>query len=243
LHFTNELGKDIDKLEHKGEVLIYRADDGKTNIDVTLEDETVWLTQVQMARLFGKDARTVSEHIANVYQEKELRRDPTIRKFRLVRKEGKRDVERMIDHYNLDVIISVGYRVKSKRGIQFRIWATQVLREHLVKGFTANDRRLKELRQAVHLITEYAERRDLSGDEAKALLHVVDDYTFALDLLDDYDHQRIAVTSISGRPIIPVTYEDALRVIDRLRQKFHASELFGREKVVKRRQRICCIFL
>jgi len=132
--------------EKKGEIVIYRAEDGETVLDVTLEKHTVWLTQAQMARLFQKDVRTVSEHIANVYREKELRRDPTIRKFRIVQKEGKREVERKIDHYNLDVIISVGYRVQSKRGTQFRIWATNVLRDHLVKGYTLNEKRLQESR-------------------------------------------------------------------------------------------------
>lgn len=220
----------MDKKEQKGEIVIYRAEDGKANLDVTLEDQTVWLTQVQMAKLFSKNVRTVSEHVTNLYQERELQKNPTIRKFRIVRKEGNRNVERMIDHYNLDVIISVGYRVKSKRGTQFRIWATNVLREHLVKGITVNDRRLKELHQAVHLITEYAERRDLSGDEAKALLHVVEDYTFALDLLDDYDHQRIATTATTKQPVVPVTYDEATRVIGLLRRQFSASELFGREK-------------
>lgn len=114
---------------------------------MTLEEQTVWLTQVQMARLFGKDVRTVSEHIANVYRERELQKSPTVRKFRIVRREGRRNVERLIDHYSLDVIISVGYRVKSKRGTQLRIWATNVLRDHLVIGYTLNEKRLQENKQ------------------------------------------------------------------------------------------------
>lgn len=218
------------KPENKGEIVIYKAGKGQTAIDVTLEDQTVWLTQAQMAFLFDKDIRTISEHIGNVYSEKELTKKPTIRKFRIVRTEGARQIEREIEHYNLDVIISVGYRVKSRRGTQFRIWATQVLREHLVNGYTVNKRRLKELRQAVKLITEYAERKDISGDEAKALLHVVEDYTFALDLLDDYDHQKVTVTDTTERKVKPVTYDESLRTIDQLRKQFKASELFGREK-------------
>lgn len=122
--------------EQKGEIVIYHTEDGATALDVTLENQTVWLTQAQMAKLFGKDVRTISEHVSNIYVERELEKDPTIRKFRIVRKEGKRAVERAIDHYNLDVIISVGYRIKSKRGTQFRIWATNVLQDHLDKGFT-----------------------------------------------------------------------------------------------------------
>lgn len=116
-------------------VLLYVAEDGRTEIEVSLEGETVWLSQVQMARLFQKDVRTVSEHIRNVYEEGELEKDPTIRNFRRVQKEGGRAVSRDIEYYNLDVIISVGYRVHSHRGTQFRIWATGKLREYIVKGF------------------------------------------------------------------------------------------------------------
>jgi prophage maintenance system killer protein len=128
------------------------------------------------------------------------------------------------------MIISVGYRVNSRRGTQFRIWATSVLREHLVKGFTINKRRLKELHQAVHLITEIAEHRDLSGDEAKALLRVVEDYTYALNLLDDYDHQKVVIADTIERKVHAVTYDEAIRTIGHLQKQFNASELFGREK-------------
>jgi hypothetical protein len=126
-----------------GEILIYQNTEGNIKIDVRLEDETVWLTQDQMAALFGKARTTITEHIANVYEEGELEQIRTCRKFRQVRQEGIREVERDIDHYNLDVIISVGYRVKSIQGTQFRIWATQRLREYIVKGFTLNDERFK----------------------------------------------------------------------------------------------------
>jgi hypothetical protein len=209
--------------EHKGEIIIYKAEDGQTAIDVRLQDETVWLTQDEMARLFKRERTVITKHINNVFATGELVEKSNVQKMHIAHS------DKPIKYYNLDVIISVGYRMNSKRGTQFRIWATRVLREHLVKGFTVNDRRLKELHQAVHLITEYAERRDLSGDEAKALLHVVEDYTFALDL-DDYDHQRIAVTAATEKSVIPVTYDEATRVIDRLRRQFHTSELFGREK-------------
>ena len=121
------------------QLLIYQNPDGSIKIDVRLEEETVWLTQEQMAALFGKGRSTVAEHIANVYEEAELEPNRTCRKFRQVRQEGIREVEREIDHYNLDVIISVGYRVKSLQGTQFRIWATQRLREYIVKGFALND--------------------------------------------------------------------------------------------------------
>lgn len=128
----------------KGEILFYQTDDGGTRIDVRLHDETLWLTQMQMAELFQKDKRTISEHIANVYDEGELAQEATVRNFRSVQKEGNREVERDLASYNLDVIISIGYRVKSHRGTQFRIWATQRLKEYLIKGFTLDDERLKK---------------------------------------------------------------------------------------------------
>ena len=126
-------------------IVIYQTQDGQTDIDVRLENDTVWLSQKQMATLFEKDVRTINEHINNVFSEGELEKDSTIRKFRIVQTEGKRKVERNIDYYNLDVIISVGYRVKSKRGTQFRIWATGILKEYMRKGFALDDDRLKNL--------------------------------------------------------------------------------------------------
>jgi hypothetical protein len=126
-----------------GEIILYRNTEGNIKIDVRLEEETVWLTQDQIATLFGKGRSTITEHIGNVYEERELEQNPTCRKFRQVRNEGAREVERDIEHYNLDVIISVGYRVKSPQGTQFRIWATQRLKEYIIKGFALNDDRFK----------------------------------------------------------------------------------------------------
>lgn len=216
--------------ENRGEVVIYKTEGGNTAIDVRLEEETVWLTQVQIVELFKSSKANISEHIKSIFASGELKRDSTVRKFRTVRKEGLRAVSRTLEHYNLDMIISVGYRVNSKRGTQFRIWATHVLGDHIVKGFTVNKRRLKELHQAVHLITEIAERRDLSGDEAKALLRVVEDYTFALNLLDDYDHQKVVISDTTERKVHAVTYDEAVKTINHLRKQFGVSELFGREK-------------
>ena len=127
--------------ETQSDILIYQSEDGQTRIDVRLIDETVWLTQKLMAELFQVKIPTINEHIKNIYSEGELVPEATIRKFRIVQKEGKRDVERLIDFYNLDVIISVGYRVRSHRGTQFRIWATQRLKEYLIKGFGVRDAR------------------------------------------------------------------------------------------------------
>src|SRR5680860_863317 len=130
----------------KGEIIIYKTKGGEMSLDVKLEKETVWLSQKQMSILFNKDVRTINEHINNIYKEKELEKNSTIRKFRIVQKEGARKVVRNIDFYNLDIVISVGYRVKSQRGTQFRIWATKTLKKHLLKGYTINQKRMKELK-------------------------------------------------------------------------------------------------
>jgi hypothetical protein len=130
--------------QEQSEILIYQTEDGRTRIDVRLVDETVWLNQKLLADLFQKDVRTINEHIKNIYAEGELEPQPTIRKFRIVQSEGERQVARAVDFYNLDVIISVGYRVKSHRGTQFRMWATQRPREFIINGFTLDDERLKQ---------------------------------------------------------------------------------------------------
>lgn len=157
----------------RGEVLFYEGADGSVQLDVRLERETLWLNLNQMAELFERDKSVISRHLRNIYDEKELDRSATIAKNATVQTEGDRQVKREIEFYNLDAVISVGYRVNSKRGTQFRIWATDVLRDHLLKGYSVNRRRLQELNQAVKLIAGTAERRDLSGDEATALLKVV----------------------------------------------------------------------
>ena len=131
-------------MEKQDQIIIYKAKDGQATLEVNLQDETVWLTQKQMALLFGKNIMTINEHIRNVYEEGELKKRPTIRKSLIVQKEGKRQVSREIEHYNLDVIISVGYRVKSQRGTQFRIWANKILREYLVRGFVVNEKKLSQ---------------------------------------------------------------------------------------------------
>ena len=164
-------------------IVIYQTKDGQTDIDVRLENETVWLSQKQMAELFDKDVRTINEHITNVYTEGELEKVSTIRKFRIVQTEGKRQVERNIDCYNLDVIISVGYRVKSVRGTQFRIWATQKLKDYLVKGFAVNEKRLREkteqikqLQHSVDLLNRCVETQAHNLDEAQQLTKLMSDF-------------------------------------------------------------------
>ena len=155
----------------EADVVLYQAPGGRTSLEVRLKKETVWLSQRQMAELFDKDTDTIGLHIRNIFKEGELESMSTTEESSVVQNEGSRRIHRKILLYNLDVIISVGYRVKSKRGTQFRIWATTVLRDHLVKGYSANERRLRELRQSLRLVENVLERHDVSSDEAKALLN------------------------------------------------------------------------
>ena len=166
---------------NNSEIILYKNTDGNIKIDVRLEEETVWLTQDQMALLFGKGRSTVAEHIANVFEEGELEQNSTCRKFRQVRKEGAREVERDIDHYNLDVIISVGYRVKSPQGTQFRIWATQRLKEYIIKGFALNDDRFKS-GSSINYFNELQDRiRDIRISERFFYQKIKDIYTTSID--------------------------------------------------------------
>ncbi len=165
----------------RGEILLYQTEDGKTRIDVRLKDETLWLTQMQIAELFQKDRRTISEHIANIYEENELTKEATIRNFRIVQKEGNREVERDLTSYNLDVVISVGYRVKSIRGTQFRIWATQRLKEYLIKGFALDDQRLKQAGGGMYFDELLARIRDIRSSEKVFWRKVLDIYATSID--------------------------------------------------------------
>lgn len=169
----------------KGEILLYQTEDGTTRIDVRLQDETLWLTQMQMAELFQKDKRTISEHIANVYDEGELSKEVTVRNFRTVQKEGNREVERDLASYNLDVVISVGYRVKSIRGTQFRVWATQRLKEYLIKGFVLDDERLKKAGGNNYFDELLARIRDIRSSEKVFWRKVLDIYATSIDYTPD----------------------------------------------------------
>lgn len=211
-------------------VVIYQSADGGPALDVRLERDTVWLSLNQLVGLFERDKSVISRHLRNVYKEGELERSATVAKNATVQIEGGREVAREIEFYNLDAIISVGYRVNSKRGTQFRIWATNVLRQHLVQGYTVHERRLKELNHAVRLIADVAQRRTLSGDEATALLNVVRDYAYALEVLDDYDHQRVHLGEVSPGPVVALGLDESRLVIVRMAERFGASGLFGREK-------------
>lgn len=207
-----------------GEIVLYRAADGGPALDVRLERETVWLSQAQLVDLFQRDQSVISRHLRNVFKEGELPEESNMQKMHIA------GSDKPVVFYNLDVIISVGYRVKSLRGTQFRIWATNVLRQHLVQGYTVHAQRLKELNQAVRLVADVAHRRTLSGDEATALLEVVADYAYALEVLDDYDHQRVRLGEVSAGPVAALDLDEARQVIARMGERFGATGLFGREK-------------
>lgn len=218
-------------------VVIYQTKDKKIKIEVKLEKETVWLSQIQMAGLFGKAVPTINEHIKNIYKEGELKEEATIRNFRIVQKEGKREIARNIDLYSLDVIISIGYRVKSLRGTQFRIWATNVLKSHLINGYTLNEKRLKEqaqklhaLQRAVKLIGSMKDKKQLEYKEAMGLLEVISDYNYALGILDDYDYKKLKISHTSKGEKFKLTYSQAMKVVQALGEKFGGSDLFGKEK-------------
>ena len=207
-----------------GEIAVYQTAEGGMRVEARLERDTVWLSQAQMAALFGRERSVISKHIRNVFREEELTEESNVQNLHIP------GSDKPVGYFSLDVIISVGYRVKSLQGTRFRIWATRVLRDHLVRGYTVNQNRLRELNQAVRLIADTAARRDLSGDEAQALLAVVGQYRHALELLDDYDHQRISKPATTAAVTHALGYEEALRVVAQLRERFGGSAVFGVEK-------------
>ena len=237
------------ELTNTGEIAIYQTRDKRVRLEVKLEKETVWLSQIQMASLFGKAVPTINEHIKNTYKEGELKEGATIRKLRIVQTEGGRAVTRNIDLYNLDVIISVGYRVKSLRGTQFRIWATSVLKKHLIDGYTIYERRLREqtqklgsLQKAIKLISDVRSRKELDYKEAMGLLAVISDYNYALGLLDDYDNKKLSISRTSKEEKFELTYEEASKAVAQLKKKFGGSELFGKEKEGSFKSSIAAIY-
>lgn len=219
------------------EIAIYQTKDGSTQIEVEFEEDTVWLSQRQMAELFKNSIPNINMHIKNAYAEKELVRKSTIKKSLIVQKEGKRLINRQVELYNLDVIISVGYRIKSKRGTQFRQWATQRLKDYLVKGYAVNEQRLRAseqhltgLKKTIHVLEQVVRQKQLSSDEAVGLLQVVTAYSRALDLLDQYDHQQLAIPATKKIKLQKLTYAEAIKQVALWRDKQNAGKLFGNEK-------------
>lgn len=224
-------------MENRGEIVIYQADSGKPQIEVKLAGDTLWLSQRLMADVFDKDSDTVGLHIKNIFSEGELLENETTDVFSVVQQEGNRKVKRNVKFYNLDVILSVGYRVSSKRGTQFRIWANKILKDYLVVGYAVNEKRLQEqshqleeLKKTVKLLSKVVDNKELTSDEATGLLKVIADYTYALDVLDQYDHQILEIHDTTAEELFRITYEEAMKAIRGLRDKFGGSSLFGNEK-------------
>ena len=215
-------------------ILLYQAADGQAQLEVQLDHETVWLSQAQMVELFDTTKQNVSLHVRNLFREGELIEETSVKEsLTLVSKGRKYSVK----YYNLDVIISIGYRVKSLRGTHFRQWATGVLRQYLVQGYALNEKRLREstrqledLKRLVQLQGEVATNQELTSDQSAALLRVLGDYARALDVLDQYDHQRLQVRGTASEEPFELTYEAGLEAVESLRIQFGGSVLFGREK-------------
>ncbi|MBQ3240141.1 MAG: virulence protein RhuM/Fic/DOC family protein [Akkermansia sp.] len=209
--------------EPESEILLYTTPDGEVQLDIRLQDETLWMTQQMMSELFQTTVQNIIMHVGNIYQELELQREGTCKEFLQVRREGNRQVSRPVRFYNLDMILSVGYRVNTRRGTQFRIWATRRLREYLLRGYVVHERRLQQLGQVVRLMRRAADRSD-----ARQVLDVIEHYSTGLNLLDAYDHQ--CLTRPEGRSDCYVlSYDECRRLIDSM--SFGAeSDLFGREK-------------
>lgn len=213
-------------------VVLYQAPDGATSLSVHLEKETVWLTQKQMAELFEKTVPTINEHIKNVFREGELKEEAVIRNFRITAADGKTyDTA----HYNLDVIISVGYRVKSQQGTQFRIWATKVLKDHIVKGYTINEQRFREqaekltdMRRTVELLARTLANQELVSETGKDVLRVITDYAYALTLLDRYDHGTLSIEETTRQALHVIGYDEAIGIVISMKGEFDG--LFGIEK-------------
>jgi prophage maintenance system killer protein len=214
------------------DVILYHTDDGQVQLEVHLDRETVWLNQDQMAELFGRERSVITKHVRNVFKEGELEETSVRAKFARTAADGK---TYQVWGYNLDVIISVGYRVKSKRGTQFRQWATRVLRQHLVNGYTLNEKRLQEqgrklddLRRTVGLLEKTLTRQAIGLDEAKGLLQVITDYAYALTTLDRFDHGTLAIEQTTRPAPYIMTYAGAMEIVSAMKSGF--GGLFGLEK-------------
>ncbi len=223
-------------MENK-QIEIFKSNDGLTEIEVRVDNETVWLNQYQISELFLTDRTSIGRHISNIYKSNELDKKTTCVKNAQVQNEGKRTVTRQIWVYNLDVILSVGYRVNSDRGRQFRIWSNRILSDYLLKGYALNEKKLKEqnkqlseLKQSVKILGDVLSYKTLSNDESVGLIKIISDYAYALDVLDQYDYQKLEITDTSSDETFKLTYEDARKQINFVKKYYGNSDLFGREK-------------
>ena len=216
-------------MNENNQIIIYQTEDGQTRVDVRMENDTAWLTTSQMAMLFEREESNIRRHVINVFKEGELEKENNVHFLHV------NGVKKPVPFYNLDVIISVGYRVKSQRGVKFRQWANKVLKEYLVKGYAVNDRlrrdQLGELRQLVQVVGRTLQHQDITATaDGQALFDVVVDYTYALDTLDNYDYERLTIERTTSKEPFRATYENAMAEIRRLHDKFGGSQWFGNEK-------------
>ena len=224
------------KNKETNQIVIYETEDGQTQIDVRLDGETVWLTRQQLADLFNRNYTTISKHINNALKE-ELEGEEVVAKFANTTQHGAMEGKTQtheVEYFNLEMVSSVGYRVKSKRGVRFRKWANKVLKQYLIKGYAVNERmrheQIGELRQLVGMLGRVHRHEALSTEESEALFEVVTDYTYALDTLDNYDYQRLTIGQTTKEEPFHATYENAMEQINRLKNRFGGSALFGNEK-------------
>lgn len=217
------------------QLVIYQTPNGETQLDVTVRGETIWLTQRQIADLFGTKVPAISKHLKSIFASGELERDATISKMETVVNRGFRgsSVE-VVDHYNLDAILSVGYRVNSKNAAAFRIWANKVLKQYLLNGYAINERvaaqKYDELSQLVKVLGRTIQNQEKLIEDSRSLINMVVDYTYALDTLDRYDYQELKIEQTTGQEVFHATYENAMEVVRQLYDKFGGSGLFGNEK-------------
>ncbi|MDP5092927.1 MAG: virulence RhuM family protein [Polaribacter sp.] len=209
-------------------LISFKSSHENNKFEVVLDEskQTFWATELQIAALFDKNRTLINKHIKNIFAEGELNEFSTSAKIALVRKEGERSVEREVAHYNLDVIISVGYRVKSKIATEFRIWATNIIKEHLLKGYSINEKRLEQLQKTIQLI----QRTSKITNETEGLLAILADYSAALDILDRFDHQSLTKNNVNNVVSYKIEYKEAKSAIEKLKIKFGGSNLFGNEK-------------
>lgn len=218
-------------------IVIYETDDGQTTIEVQVRTETIWLSQTQMAILFDKDSDTIGLHLKNIFRSGELDEAATTEKSSVVQREGSRQVKRNTKVYNLDAIISVGYRVNSKKGTQFRIWANNILKQYLLQGYALNEQKLREqqekladLQHAIALSYRLVHNKDLSVRESQGILAILEQYSHALTVLDNYDHQRLTIEATHNVTQAQISYQEAIAQIHLWRQQEKLGNLFGNEK-------------
>ena len=226
----------MEKDFQKGEIAIYTSEDGSVSLDTKLENETIWLTQDMIVKLFDSSKANISEHISHIFKDEELDKNSTVRKFRTVRKEGSRKVSRELEYYNLDIIIAVGYRVNSKIATKFRIWATNTLKEYITKGYAINEKMLKSkqeqiqtLQSTINLLTRSIKNQIETVDDAQNVAKILDNFAKGLNLLDNFDHKTLDSKGTTVKEAVIIPEKEYLEIIDKMKSDF-ASDVFANPK-------------